>query len=84
MIGGATTFLDNNNCQLVKRAKYPDAVHLTMKRTSDDEEGHAFLRVNDAMKKKEQDLLAWAEKTNAIDGLTLNEISEIDVPINLD
>ncbi len=81
---GPVTFLDRVNCKLSKRMRLPDSVLLTMIRESDGAEGHAFLRIRDSVKSKHKELLNWAESSTELDGLTLEEIENVEVPIDFE
>ena len=77
-IGGTVTFLDRDNCQVENKRKTDNAVVLTLKRESDGEEGHAYLRVRGEFSGIAEPLLDWAFVSESLIGLTLNQLTELD------
>jgi hypothetical protein len=77
-IGGTAVFLDRENCVIENKTKNEDSVLLHLKRESDGEEGHAYLRVKDEYKELEAPILNWAFNSVGIMGLTLNELEDME------
>ena len=77
-IGGLTEFLDRNNCQIVNKTKGEGFVLLHLKRGSDGEEGHAYLRVKDEFRNNAIEFLRWAFVNKKMLGLTLNQLNDLE------
>lgn len=77
-IGGLTKFLDRDNCKIINKTKGGDFVLLHLKRESDGEEGHAYLRVKDKFKKQSGEFLRWAFISENMLGLTLNQLDNLE------
>ena len=77
-IGGLTEFLDRDNCKIVNKTKGEGFVLLQLKRESDGEEGHAYLRVKDEFKNSTSEFLRWAFVNEKMMGLTLNQLDNLE------
>ena len=82
-IGGLVTFLDWDNCKVENKKQIDSAVVLIIKRESDGEEGHAYVRVQDQFKGVTDQLLKWVFVNGKIVGLTLNELNSIDTGLEI-
>lgn len=83
-IGGLAIFLDKNNCKVVNKTKNEDSILLHLKRDSDDEEGRAYLRVQNQFEGVSAQLLNWAFTNDKIMGLTLNQLDELDTDLKIE
>jgi hypothetical protein len=83
-IGGLTIYLDRDNCQIVNKTKNEDSILLHLKRESDGEEGHAYLRVQDQFKNLSAKLLNWAFVSKNIIGLTLNQLEDFETNLDIE
>ncbi|MGD0577044.1 MAG: hypothetical protein ABSA74_03155 [Candidatus Staskawiczbacteria bacterium] len=81
---GSAALLDWNNCQIENRTKNEDSVMLLLKRKSDGEEGHAYLRPQDKFKSLAPQLLNWAFINNGIIGLTLNQLVDLETNLEIE
>ena len=77
-IKGLTEYLDRDNCQIVNKTKGEGFVLLHLKRESDGEEGHAYLRVKDEFKNNNSEFLRWAFVSEKMIGLTLNQLDNLE------
>ncbi len=77
-IGGFAVFLDKDNCQIINKTKGEDFVLLHLKRESDEEEGHSYLRVKDEFKNSTSEFLRWAFVNEKMMGLTLNQLDNLE------
>jgi hypothetical protein len=77
-IKGLTEFLDRDNCQIINKTKGANFVLLQLKRKSDGEEGHAYLRVKDEFKNSTSEFLRWAFVSEKMMGLTLNQLDNLE------
>ncbi len=82
-IGGTATFLDRDNCQVENKRKIDNAIALTLKRQSDGEEGHAYLRVRSEFSQIADQLLDWAFASELLMGLSLNQLGERETGLNV-
>ena len=82
-IGGLATFLDRDNCQIENKTKKDHAVLLHMKRESDGEEGHAYLRVQEKFADISDQLLSWAFANQKLIGLTLNQLGDFETNLQI-
>lgn len=80
-IGGLATFLDRDNCQIVNKTKDEDFILLHLKRESDGEEGHAYLRVKDEFKNNTKEFLRWAFISEKMIGLTLSQLDNLETSL---
>jgi len=81
---GPTIFLNGDNCQIFNKTKKKDAVILNLKRQSDGQEGKSYLHVMDEYKEIESSLLKWAFVSVSIVGLTLNQLRELDIDLEIE
>jgi hypothetical protein len=81
---GRSPFLDQNNCKIVNKHKNEDSIIIDLKRESDGEEGHAYLRVLDEFKNTESQVLDWAFENNDIIGLTINQLENFETNLNIE
>mgnify|MGYP001591214155 CR=1 FL=1 len=82
-IGGLSTFLDRDNCQIVNKTKNENAVVLILRRQSDGEEGRVYLRIRNEFSIITNQLLGWAFMSERILGLTLNQLSETETGLQI-
>ncbi len=83
LIDGRSPFLDWNNCSIENKSMSENSLILRLKRKSDGEEGISRLRVQDKFKSIENQLLNWAFASSKIVGLTLNDLNDLDVDIEI-
>jgi hypothetical protein len=81
---GRSEFLDQINCEIVGKTQREHAVLLQLKRQSDGEEGHAYLKVQDQFKDGTQKLLNWAFNSKEMIGLNLNQLRDLDVNLEIE
>ena len=77
-IKGLTEYLDRDNCKIVNKTKGEDFVLLHLKRNSDGEEGHSYLRVKDDFKNNTKEFIRWAFVSEKMIGLTLNQLDNLE------
>ena len=83
-IGGLTPFLNREDCQVETKIKNENAVMLVMKRASDGEEGHVYIRVKEEFLDLSQALLTYAFNSSELIGLTLTQLDDLELPINIE
>jgi hypothetical protein len=82
-IGGLAVFLNRDNCQIKNWKKTDEAVVLTLKRQSDGEEGHAYLRARKEFSEIGDQLLGWVFSSGKVRDLTLNQLSELETDLQV-
>jgi len=82
-IDGRSPFLDWNNCTIENKSMSKDSLILKLKRKSDGEEGISHLRVQDKFKSIESQLLNLAFANSKIIGLTLNNLSDLEIGLEI-
>jgi len=82
-IGGTTSFLDRENCQIVNKSKNEDSIVLHLKRGTDGKEGRAHLRVQDKFETISAQLLN-AFASESIVGLTLNQLDDLETSLSVE
>lgn len=83
-VGGLAIYLDKNNCKIAEKTRNKDSVLLRLKGEFGDEEGHAYLRVQDKFQSLEKQLLNWAFVNEKIIGLTLNELDNFETDFSIE
>ncbi len=83
-IGGLSTFLDRENCQIENKTKSDGSIILHLKRESDGEEGRAHLKVRDEYKEMSPQLLRWAFINKNMVGLTLNQLDDLETGLTIE
>lgn len=83
-IGGLAIYLDRDNCKIINKTKNEDSILLHLKRESDGEEGHAYLRVQNQFESLSTELLNWAFISKDIIGLTLNQLEDFETKLNIE
>lgn len=81
---GRSEFLNWDNCKIEKMSIKEDYVLLHLKRESDGEEGHAFLRVKEHLKSRKNIFLGFAFTDSRLLGLTLNELNNFETRVTQD
>ena len=83
-LNGMTVYLDRNNCQIENKKKSENAIILYLKRKSDKQEGHVYLRVQNDFESIADQLLNWAFVSDSLIGLTLDKLEVLETNLNIE